>query len=50
MTVEDQAAACCEIYPKAHSWVLKNVKPLKNPFPVKGQLGLYQVPVPTEHI
>lgn len=43
MVPADQEAACCPIYPKAHSWVLENVRPLKVPFTVKGQLGIYEV-------
>ncbi len=42
MTEKDQDAALCDIYPKAFSWVLENVRTI-NPFPVKGQLGLYEV-------
>ena len=44
MTKADERAACCEIYPKAHAWVLGNVRPIK-PFQVKGQLGVYEVDV-----
>ena len=45
MTKEDEKDACCEIYPKANSWVLKNVKiiPL---FKIKGQLSLFEVELP----
>lgn len=42
MTEADQEAALCDIYPKAFSWVLENVRAI-NPFPVTGQLGLYEV-------
>ena len=42
MTKEDEAAACCKVYPKAHSWVLAHIRPIK-PFPVKGSLGFYDV-------
>lgn len=38
----DEKKACCKIYPKAYSWILKNIKPIK-PFPIKGQLRLYDV-------
>lgn len=42
MSKDDEEKACIEIYEKAHSWVLENVTPVE-PFPVKGQLGLYEV-------
>lgn len=44
MTKEDEKQACCEIYPNAISWVLRNIRPIK-PFPVRGQLGVYDVDV-----
>ena len=47
MTKEDEEAAQCEIYPKAHSWVLKNVI-RTNLMPLKGQLGLFDVEVELE--
>jgi hypothetical protein len=37
---EGKGKACCEIYDRAYSWFLENVTPIK-PFPVKGQLGLF---------
>lgn len=42
MTFADEAKACCEIYPGAYAWILENIRPIK-PFPVKGQLGIYEV-------
>lgn len=47
MTKDDEDEACCEIYAKAHAWVLTNVRRIK-PFAVKGQLGLYEVEFPYE--
>ena len=44
MTKEDEAAACCPVYPGAFSWVLEDVQKIE-PFPVKGSLGIYQVDV-----
>lgn len=40
MTKEHEKEACCEIYPSANSWFLKNVRPteLKE---VNGKLGLW---------
>lgn len=42
MRKEDEAAACCEIYPGAFAWVLDDLRPI-TPFPVRGQLGLFDV-------
>ena len=45
MIEDDEPDAMCEIYPRANSWFLKNVTPIK-PFPVKGQLRLFEVEYP----
>ncbi len=45
MTNKDEEAAGCKVYPKAWSWVLKNLRPI-TPFPVKGQLSFYDVELP----
>lgn len=42
MVPADEKAALCKVYPGAYSWVLKNIRRIE-PFPVKGQLGLYEV-------
>lgn len=47
MTKADEDAAKCEIYPNAFAWVFQNVRAIE-PFPVKGQLGLYEVDVAPE--
>ncbi|MDX2201038.1 MAG: ASCH domain-containing protein [Phycisphaerae bacterium] len=44
MTKEDEAAACCSIYPDAHAWILSNVRRIE-PIPIKGALGIYEVSV-----
>lgn len=41
----DSKAACCEPYDGAFAWVLRNVK-LLEPFPVKGQLRLFEREIP----
>lgn len=46
MTEEDQVKACCEIYPRAQSFVLDHLRSVE-PFPVKGQLGFFDVDVTT---
>lgn len=43
MTVTDQEAAGCLWYLGAYAWVLEDVKPVPEPFMVKGQLRLYDV-------
>jgi len=43
---KDEKKACVKVYPKAHSWFLKNLRPLK-PFPVKGSLGIYNLKLKT---
>lgn len=44
MTVMDRDAAQCDVYPGAISWVLQDVRAIE-PFPVKGQLGVFDVHV-----
>ena len=48
MTKADEKDACCEVYDRAHSWFLENVTPIR-PFPVKGQLGLFDVDYNLHH-
>lgn len=47
MTKRDEAYARCALYPDAVAWVLANVEPIQ-PFPIKGQLGLFNVEVAAE--
>lgn len=44
MTKTDESEAGCAVYPGAYAWVLNDIRRLK-PFPVKGQLGIYEVSV-----
>ena len=48
MAKVDEHDACCELYPKARSWILKNHRSLSRHFPVKGTLGLYDVEIPKD--
>ena len=41
MKKEHEEKACIKVYPGAFSWFLKNIKPFKNPIPVKGKLGIF---------
>lgn len=45
MTPADAEAACIDVYPRAKAWLIRNRRVLRQPFPVKGQLGLYDVEV-----
>lgn len=42
MQKQDEKAACCHVYPHAFSFFLRNICPIK-PFPVKGQLGIFDI-------
>jgi len=42
MTKHDEKEACCEMDDGLFAWVLQNVKKIV-PFPVKGQLGFFNV-------
>ena len=46
MTRDDERAACCDWYEGAFAWVFDNICPIKNPFPVRGQLGIYEAHAP----
>ncbi len=45
MVIGDVPAACCPLVPRTYAWVLENVLEIKQ-FPVKGQLGLFNVKDP----
>lgn len=42
MEKKDEKAACCKVYPRAYSWILKNIRPIEQ-FPVKGKLSLFEL-------
>lgn len=46
MTIEDEAAACVELYPNAKAWDLVDLRVLKHQFPVRGMPGLFKVTLP----
>ena len=48
MVKEHEKDACCEVYDGAYSWFLRNLRLLKPTFPVKGQLGIYEIEIPEE--
>ncbi|HQQ91669.1 MAG TPA: ASCH domain-containing protein [Kiritimatiellia bacterium] len=47
MTIVDVEEACCDLYPGAFAWVLTNIRRTKA-FPIRGQLGLFEVDVTPE--
>lgn len=47
MTAIHEAAAKCQVYPKAWAWILEDVRAIE-PFPVKGKLGLFEIEKPRE--
>jgi hypothetical protein len=47
MVRRDEMAACCELYAGAFSWIFREIRKI-DPFPVRGQLGLFDVEVSLE--
>jgi endogenous inhibitor of DNA gyrase (YacG/DUF329 family) len=45
MTASDEPEACCGVYPNAVAWLLDRIRPVDEPWPVTGQLGLFDVDV-----
>lgn len=45
MRKEDEEVALCPFHPDLYAWILKDIRKIKKPFPVKGQLGIYDVDV-----
>ena len=48
MKQEDKRDALCEVYPRAKSWHISNLRKIKTPFPVKGKLSLYETQLPED--
>lgn len=46
MTERDESGACCPSDKGKYAWILANIRPLSCPFPVRGQLGIYEVEMP----
>ena len=42
MMKEDEEKAMCPCSPGRYAWILKNIRKIQ-PFPIKGQLGIYEV-------
>lgn len=43
MTKKDEKEACVKIYKGAYAWMLRNVRQINPPVPVKGSLGIYNL-------
>jgi hypothetical protein len=46
MTKEDETGACCELYDGAYAWLIRNVRKIDPPIPIKGQLNIYDIALP----
>ena len=46
MKKEHEKDACIEVYPKAQAWFIRNLRVFEKPFPVKGQLSLFEIKLP----
>lgn len=49
MNRSDENLARCSFYDGAYAWILDNVRRI-TPFPVRGQLGIYEVTVDEEKL
>lgn len=45
MKKEHEKKACCKVYPRANSWFLRNIRPIKPIVPVKGSLGIFDLEI-----
>jgi len=48
MTQADVEGAYCDVYEGAYAWYFQSVWKIVEPFPVKGGLGLFEVPIPID--
>ncbi|MCH7641277.1 ASCH domain-containing protein [Patescibacteria group bacterium] len=46
MKKEHEKGACIKVYEGAQSWFLRNLRKIDPVFPVKGQLGIYDLEIP----
>ncbi|MGH9198979.1 MAG: hypothetical protein ACRD1T_25035 [Acidimicrobiia bacterium] len=49
MIRNDEKAACCHLYPRAHAWILRDIRRIE-PIAVKGSLGIFECPVKPEDL
>ena len=43
MTKSDEKKACIKLYPGAHAWLLRNLRPCNPPIPTKGRLRIFNL-------
>lgn len=43
MTKKDEKKACIKVYPGAYAWLLRNLRLIDPPTPVKGSLGIFNL-------
>lgn len=49
MEKKHEKKARIKVYPKAHAWFLRNLRPITPPVPIKGSLGIFNLklkPIP----
>lgn len=50
MAKKDEKDACVEVYPKAWSWFLRNIRLIDPIFPVKGALSFFEIDIPKKYL
>jgi len=48
MEPADESAGCIECYPNAKAWLIRNLRVFDKPFPVRGQLSLFDIELPKD--
>ena len=43
---KNEKKAFIKLYPKAHAWFLRNLRPINPPVPIKGSLGIFNLELP----
>ena len=46
MKKEDERKALIPFFPDAYAWVLENTQIIKTPFPITGQMGIFNAEIP----
>lgn len=48
MTKKDENKACIKLYTGAYAWLLRNLRKIDAPIPVKGSLGIFSLYLPKQ--
>lgn len=48
MTKNDEKKACIKLYSGAYAWMLRNLRKIDPPIPVKGSLGIFNLKLPNK--